>query len=143
MIEQIGTIATAVGVLLAAWQLRRSAVQSRTDFEDRVSEEYRRISQRIPVDALLGNSLPPEQQRECLPVFYQYVDLTNEQVFLRMTRRISKQTWTNWRDGIRSHLQRPAFSTAWAEIKVRAHENFHELRLLEKSNFEGDPATWT
>jgi hypothetical protein len=143
MVEQIGAIATAVGVLLGAWQLRRSAIQARTDFEDRVAEEYRRISQRIPVEALLGDGLSPEKQSECLAVFYQYIDLSNEQVFLRMTRRISKRTWVNWRDGIRSHLARSAFASAWQEIKVRAADNFDELRLLEKSNFEGDPATWS
>jgi hypothetical protein len=142
LVDQIGSFATAIGVLLASWQLRRTAIQARTDFEDRVVEEYRVIARRIPVDALLGAALPPDEQARCLDAFYHYIDLSNEQVFLRMTRRVSKATWQNWRDGIRSHLERPAFDDAWKDIKTRAGQNFRELRLLEQSNFEGDPATW-
>jgi hypothetical protein len=124
------------------WQLRRAAVQARTDFEDRLVAGYRTIAQRIPVEALLGGPLSSDEQARCLEAFYHYIDLSNEQVFLRMTRRVSKETWENWSDGIRSHLERPAFAQAWSEIKGRAGRNFGELRLLEKSNFEGDPATW-
>ena len=142
MIEQVGSIATALGVLVATWQLRRSAIQARTDFEDRVVEEYRRIAQQIHVEALLGGTLPSDEQARCMPGFYQYIDLCNEQVFLRITGRISKQTWFNWKDGIRSHLERPAFALAWTEIKERAGRNFSELRELEGRGFEGDPAKW-
>ncbi len=142
MHEQISAVATAVGVLFAAWQLHRGVIQSRTDFEDRVVEEYRRISHRLPVRALLGDALTADEQDACLSTFYQYIDLCNEQVFLRVTRRISERTWLNWRDGIRSHLERPAFAMAWEQIKRRSGKSFNELRILEQSNFEADPARW-
>lgn len=142
MAEAIGSYATALGVFLAAWQLYRSAQQARTDFEDRVVEEYRQIAQRIPVQALLGATLSPEEQQQCFQQFYHYIDLSNEQVFLRMNKRVSLETWRNWRDGIRSHLERPAFAAAWSDIKLRAGKNFNELRLLEEAHFEADPATW-
>ena len=92
--------------------------------------------------ALLGAELSSEEREQSLEAFYHYIDLSNEQVFLRMHRRVSKSTWQNWCSGIRSHLERPAFAEAWAEIKNRADHNFSELRRLEESRYKSDPASW-
>src|SRR5205807_1580893 len=74
--------------------------------------------------------------------FVHYVDLTNEQVFLRCIGRVSDETWENWCDGIRDMLARPAFGVAWSEIKRRAPHSFEELRHLEDSGFTADPKQW-
>lgn len=74
--------------------------------------------------------------------FYHYIDLTNEQVFLRIQGRVTAATWRNWREGIEGHLSRPAFQRAWEEIKLRAPESFTELRRLCASDFREDPKSW-
>ena len=138
----IASVATAIGVLIAAWQLWEARRQGRTEFEDGLAREYREIAQRIPVDALLGGELDEKTFAASLNDFYSYVDLSNEQVFLRMNRRVSKQTWDNWANGIRANLARAAFRRAWEHIKARAPDNFEELKRLEKQTFRGDPAQW-
>jgi len=77
-----------------------------------------------------------------LDTFYHYVDLTNEQISLRMKGRVTRATWANWADGIRSNLSRPAFRAAWAEIARLAPDSFDDLRRLEASDFRADPRSW-
>lgn len=138
----IGSIATAIAVLVAAWQLYRGSLQARTNFEDDLSREYRELARCIPVKALLGGELGVEEFEQAFPRLYQYIDLTNEQIFLRMNGRISKTTWFNWRDGIKSNLERPAFAQAWARIKEGSKGSFAELRRIEASGFSSDPRRW-
>jgi hypothetical protein len=138
----IGSIGTAVAVLVAAWQVCKSTQQARTDFEDDLSREYRELARCIPVKAHLGQELGEEEFEQVFPRLYQYIDLTNEQIFLRMNGRISKATWLNWRDGIKSNLGRPAFTQAWARIKKGSNGSFAELRNLEASGFSTDPRKW-
>jgi len=138
----IGSIGTMVAVLVAAWQIRRNTRQSTTDFEDDISREYRELAREIPIDALLGANLKENDLQAAFPRLYQYIDLSNEQVFLRMNGRISRSTWINWCDGIKSNLSRPAFDQAWKKTKKKSDGSFKELRQLEKDQFKTDPRSW-
>ncbi len=138
----LGSVATAVGVFLAWLAIRRGALQARTDFEDDLAGEYRKLAREMPPDALLGGELRQKDQEESLRLFYNYVDLSNEQTFLRKQGRVSKETWLFWCEGIKSNLERPAFKKAWDEIRLRAPKSFEELRRLESRNFTEDPNEW-
>ena len=138
----VGSIATALAVLVAACQVYRGTLQVRTNFEDELSREYRELARCIPVKAHLGDLLSPDEFDQAFPSLYQYIDLTNEQIFLRMNDRISRATWLNWQDGIKSNLGRPTFAQAWALIKKDATESFTELRKLEVNGFSDDPRKW-
>src|SRR2546426_7859574 len=116
----VGSIATAVAVLVAAWQVHRGTTQARITFEDELSREYRELARGIPVSAYLGDELTPEELESAFSSLHRYFDLTNEQIFLRMNGRISKATWRNWRDGIESNLKRPAFAHGWVRVKTCA-----------------------
>jgi len=135
----IASFATAVGVFLAWWQIRESSRQAKTTFEDSLSNEYRNLVQGIPVKALLGEDLDEEAYRDNLSELYHYIDLTNEQAFLRQRGRISPETWVNWRDGIQTTMSKPAFSRAWKEISERSPDSFGELRRLIDSGYTKDP----
>jgi hypothetical protein len=141
-LQTIASAATAIGVFFAAAQLWITRRQTTTAFEDALSKEYREIAQRLPVAALLGDRLDDGDQSTALQQFYHYIDLTNEQVFLRANRRISKTAWRNWVDGIQANLGQPAFRAAWEEIKSRAPDSFDELRRLEREAFRSDPRWW-
>jgi hypothetical protein len=141
-IQAIASVATAIGVFVAAAQLRTTKQQTRTQFEDDLTKQYREIARQLPIEALLGEELGDGKQREALPTFYRYIDLSNEQTFLRLNGRVSEETWYDWCDGMKSHFTRPAFKRAWEEIKVRAHGSFEELRRLEADGFTGDPQRW-
>lgn len=84
MAPVIGSLATALAVLMAAWQLYRGTLQNRTNFEDELSREYRELARSIPVKVHLGEVLSPEEFEQAFPRLYQYIDLTNEQIFLRL-----------------------------------------------------------
>jgi hypothetical protein len=138
----LASIATALGVFLAWWQIRLSGKQAVTAFEDTLSSQYRDLIQKLPVEALLGEDLDERFYREKLSEFYHYIDLTNEQIFLRQQGRVSSETWENWREGIKSMISRPAFSRAWEEISQKAPDSFNELRRLMKTDFAEDPNDW-
>jgi hypothetical protein len=129
-LSALSNIATAIGVGVAAYQLRITRKQNITAFEDSLSGQYRQIVSTLPLKALLGESLSDQEHCEHLQYFYRYIDLCNEQVFLHKSRRISNKTWLFWGDGILTNLSRPAFARAWQEIANRAKDDFDELRLL-------------
>jgi hypothetical protein len=133
--------ATAIGVLLAAWQLRRTVKQARVDFEDDLNREFRQITMAIPANARFGDELSDADFDGAFPSIYQYFDLTNEQVFLRMNGRVSKIAWADWNGGIQSTLAKPAFKKAWSRV-VESSNSFSELRRLVKSDFKEDPYYW-
>lgn len=141
-LQVVGTAATAFAVLLVWLQVRLQKRQAITAFEDSLAKEYRDVVQQIPVGALLGRTLGEEEQGSHLGSFYRYIDLTNQQVFLRKTGRISAETWCYWQDGIKDVLTLPAFADAWRTLKAQAPKTFQELRRLEDEGFKKDPSRW-
>lgn len=125
----IPAVTTAVGVLVAAWQLFRAHRQAVTAFEDSLAREYRELAAELPIEAFLGRNLTDQQYRQSSDKFYHYFDLSNEQVFLYQRKRVRASTWTFWKDGIGSNLRRPAFKRAWREVCERCSD-FSELREL-------------
>ncbi len=142
MLQDISAVATAIAVVVAAWQLFQTRRQERATFEDALAREFRDVAERIPVKALLGQELLPEELATALPAFYRYVDLCNEQAFLRLNGRVSRATWTNWSSGMRALFRRPAFRGAWEAIKLETGGSFEELRLLDAFDFFSDPRAW-
>lgn len=140
----VGSVTTAIAVLFAGQELKHTKQQAQSGFEDQLEREYRDIVAQLPVAALLGEALPGPLPDPALTAFYRYIDLTNQQIFLRQHSRIGQATWMSWREGIAHNLRRPAFAAAWAHIKEAAPEDFDELRRLEKSGFaaEDDPVDW-
>lgn len=148
-VQALVVLAATIGVFLTWKQVRltREQVelrkgQSTAEFENQLAREYRNISRDLPVEALLGDELSNSKQDEYLRGFYSYIDLSNQQVFLRFEGEVSAGTWENWAAGIESHLERVAFEIAWEEIKERSGDNFSELRRLEKEGFDSDPYNW-
>jgi hypothetical protein len=126
---------TVASVFVALWQFRWAKKQSRTRFEDDLAREYRHLIKTIPIEALLGDPLTEMDFSAAFSAFYHYIDLSNEQEFLRQRKKISRKTWQYWCDGIKSNLSLPAFARAWAEIKAARPKSFIELQELEKRGF--------
>ena len=135
-------VATLVSVSFAGYQLHLTKEQARTSFEDSLTQQYREIIRKIPVKALLKGDLSDEEHERAKDDFYRYFDLCNEQIFLRQTNRVSERTWTQWQEGIKSHLHRPDFEKAWRQIKRETEDDFFELKKLESYNFNSDPLRW-
>lgn len=134
ILSAIANAATALGALAAAWQLYLVHRQGITNFEDSFAKEYRALASKLPTKALLGEPLSDKEHTKHFDELYHYFDLCNEQAFLYKERRISEKTWTFWREGIASNIQRPAFQRAWCEIASRANGDFSELRTIFPPN---------
>lgn len=113
-IQEALSLATPASVLILAYQLWQRKKQFTTEFEDKLTDQYRDIVLEIPVEALLDDS-DEESYRGDLKHYYKYLDLTNEQIYLRKEGRVSKATWESWREGIEAHLERDDFRNAWEE----------------------------
>lgn len=137
-----GSIATALGVIFVGWQIWQTKKQNITAFEDEMSRQYREILKTIPVKALLEEDLSQQEFAEAMDGIYHYLDLSNEEVFLRQNGRVSQETWKSWCDGIKSNLSRKTFGQVWRIIQARVPDNFLELQTLEERNIKGDPRSW-
>jgi hypothetical protein len=100
------------------------------------------LARSIPVKVHLGEDLKSENFDNIFPRLYKYIDLSNEQVFLRMYSRVSRSTWINWCEGIKTNLSHRAFAQAWQIVKKQAVGSFEELRRPESSGFAEDPRAW-
>jgi uncharacterized membrane protein YfbV (UPF0208 family) len=69
-IQDVASIATAIGVFFAAIQLWHTRARAITTFEDSLANEYREIVGRLPTEALLGETLTLEVRRDKFRKFY-------------------------------------------------------------------------
>jgi hypothetical protein len=144
-LSDLAAIATAFGVLLVAAELVLARRQQRTAFEDQMSREYREIARCLPLEVFFSSEGefvgPADEVHPHLDGLFRYIDLCNEQVFLRKNRRISSSTWTNWAEGMEQNFRRPAFSAAWNSLRSKDADTFGELERLY-GNWDDDPALW-
>ncbi len=140
-VSAIAASVSALAVIFAMLQLRETKGVNQLQFEDGLAKEYRELVSRIPTQALLGTGLSPKEYAAAFDELFRYIDLSNEQVTLRMNRRISLEVWRSWCEGIKSNLALPTFERAWRDIQAKT-SSFQELRKLEKEKFEIDPASW-
>ena len=101
---------------VALFQIWRNAEQSKTTFEDSLTKEYREIIRRIPYKALVGKNLNKDEKNEAFNEIFNYMDICNEQIFLRMSGRVRKKTWLNWQEGMKTNFSLSIFETASKEV---------------------------
>ena len=141
---EVASVATAVGVVLVAAQLVLGRVQTRTALEDELTREYREIAPTLTAAAFFDC-----QDAACpLPAFrdhseyVRYLDPSNQQVFLRMQRRVSSKTWRLWSEGIEDNLRRPAFEAAWTYVRRHSSHSYQELASCYGNWHIGPPRVW-
>jgi hypothetical protein len=133
VVQAGASVATVIAVFFVWQQITLARKQATTTFEDSLSEQYRKIMESIPTDIWLGSelkALDDGQRSRCRDAIYRYIDLSNEQAFLHDKKRITDDTWTQWRDGIKYNLRLPAFEEVWIEVKEKCPASFKELRAL-------------
>lgn len=134
------SIATAVGVGFCGIQLRMSKKHNVSVFEDKLDEQYRTIAMALPVDILIGNPTTEDNRNEVRELIFNYLDLSNEEVYLRAKGRISDLTWHSWRLGIHAHMTKPAFIDVFEEVKSAS--GFSYLERIVEEDFRIDPKSW-
>ncbi|MBU2883339.1 hypothetical protein KO525_14355 [Psychrosphaera sp. B3R10] len=136
----VGSLVTALGVGFGAWQIKVGKEQAQATFEDSLDQQYRSLSMELPVSVLIGEPVEESDRNQVRELIYNYLDLSNEQVYLRAKGRISKHTWTSWSQGIKLHLAKPSFAEVYSEIKDKC--DFTYLNRLVASDFQSDPKSW-
>lgn len=136
----IGSLATAIGVCFGAWQIKVGKDQDQATFEDSLDQQYRSLAMDLPVNVLIGEPVEESDRNKVRELIFNYLDLANEQVYLRSKGRICKHTWSSWSSGIRLHLAKPAFSEVYIEIKDKC--DFTYLNRLVAGDFSSDPKDW-
>lgn len=141
-ISAMGALASMAGVWFVWQQVRLAKEIAKDEFEDGLSKEYRELASRIPTKALLGAGLSPQEYERTFDELFRYIDLSNEQVTLRMRDRIRDETWVSWSAGIEFNLNLPVFHRAWNEVQKHNPTQFAELKRLVADSFRADPKTW-
>lgn len=133
---QVGSLATAAGVLFAAGQVKAQRTQFRTSFQDDLWREQREIISGLPIEFVLmppgAAGFDPERlgERE-LSLLYRYFDLCNEEALFARLGRVGANTWYTWSEGIVHNMRRPAFAHAWTSVGgTRAASEFRELAAV-------------
>ena len=137
----VASVVSAFSVIFIICQLRLTKDIAQLTFEDSLNKEYRELCQKLPYKVFLKEQLSETELEDVMDEFYSYFDLSNQQVFLRATARLSEKTWMNWRDGIRANLDLPNFKYAWSVFE-KDEKIFNELKQIIKKNFEEDPVKW-
>ena len=138
----IASIATAIGVGIAAWQIWRNANQTKTSFEDSLTKEYRELMRSVPYQALIGKEVSEAEEKQSKEAIYNYLDFCNQQLFLRINNRVRKSTWIEWREGMKINFGLPLFSKVADEVLNEVPDIYSELRRIRDEDFETDPADW-
>lgn len=133
---------TLVGVAVALCQFRKNNKQQVTNFEDSLTKEYREIVRRIPYKALVGDKLSSQERVYAYNEVYNYMDLCNEQVFLRKSGRVGKATWGNWQEGMSTNFDLEVFKEASEEVFKKLDDNFEDLKRVKKALYRTDPRCW-
>lgn len=131
-----------IGVVVALWQIWRNNEQQKTSFEDSLTKEYRDIVRRIPYKALMGEELNEAERETAYNEIFNYMDLCNEQIFLRMSGRVRKNTWNNWQEGMHTNYSQSVFKNASEEVFLKVPNNFKELKKVLGSEYRSDPKKW-
>ena len=127
---------------VALFQIWRNAEQSKTTFEDSLTKEYREIIRKIPYKALVGDKLNGDEKNEAFNEIFNYMDICNEQIFLRMSGRVRISTWLNWQEGMETNFSLSIFEIVSKEVFDKLPSNFKELKRVQESKYNTDPKKW-
>ena len=141
LIADSAGIATALGVAFAGLQLKQGRRQRQLQFEDGFARQYRELIKPGLEHPLLSN-LPKAERSAVSVTSFSYIDLCNEQVYLRMQGRVATETWREWAEGIASYFRSGQVPAAWLVVHAHLDDEFHELALFLASR-GSDPRTWS
>lgn len=120
-----------LAVLAAVWQVFLRSKMMHRDIEVTFVQRYWQImDRRSPRFVLTGK---PRAADEI--VILQYVQLCEDEIALRRTGTVSKQTWLFWEDAIRNQLAVPAYARVLNAFEATEFSGLRQL-LAAKSGYD-------
>jgi hypothetical protein len=136
VLEDIAWVATAVGVLVAAFSVRAANSQRRRQFETIYVQRYWALMDQLSLDALKDGQSKPHNSMGPLTVadgqeichndqriVHSYLRLCEDELELRREGWISSETWAIWQAGIAAQLQRWPFRPLWRDTNLQTGPN--------------------
>lgn len=141
----IGTIIsafTALGTVFGAYiiynQLKINQIVYQSTFENDIVKRFYKITNDITFKVMFLKKGELEFTKlldEKINFFYQYFDLTNQELFLNEKKRINPDTWIEWKEGIVWIMKLDSFKYAWEKVNEKcADDTFNEFREFIKEN---------
>ena len=131
MVQDIASVATAVGVLIAVVGLRQARKQRLRQFEGFYVERYWKLMDQLSVAVLRGRGKGSSSDDD-EKIVRAYLLLCEDELDLRADGWISDATWRIWGKEIRAQIEHWPFREIWNSIKEESPEQsepgFHRLR---------------
>jgi hypothetical protein len=142
IVQLTANIAASIGIIYGAIQIFQNKKLRNVEFENTINDEYRSIIKEIPWDVFVGKELENNEHYKRMDDYYRYFDLSNNEIILRMNKRISYKMWKEWESGIKDFLKKIEIEKAYNEI-VLNNEIFNEIYYFVKRNINNDdPYKW-
>ena len=146
MIQDIASIATAIGVYLAVIGLRQARVQRVRQFESMFVQRYWKLMDDLSLQAWQGM---PRRRGRVAPADEKavraYFQLCEDEMELRAEGWISTPTWKLWAKGIRHQAARWPFSVVLAMLlRERPANMVHLHRFIADPQYDPrSTSPWT
>ncbi|MEO8262345.1 MAG: hypothetical protein ABI566_07220 [Pseudolysinimonas sp.] len=127
--------ATALAIVIGAWQLLFHSRQMHRDFESLYVERYWQIMDRRSNDWILKGKTKPEDET----IIRQYLQLCEDEIDLRELGRVSDGTWKFWADAIRMQAGVEPYVSTLRKLGTRAYPSVS--RLMREPDW--DPCVWS
>jgi hypothetical protein len=95
------------------------------------------------VATAIGVAIGVWQIREGAKIAQAQFEDALDQQYRSLAEDIPVDALLDWSDGIRDHLEKPAFQKVWIEVKSEAPGTFSFLERLEDGDFKIDPRRWS
>jgi hypothetical protein len=137
LIGDIASVATAFGVLVAAWALLQARRLRLRHFEDMFVARYWKLMDGLSLTVLRGEANNPVCDRDERAI-RAYFQLCEDELELRAHGWITDATWGIWANGIRLQMRQWPFEDLWRTVteSESGRGRFEYLRA-----FMADPST--
>ena len=142
----VGTFTTAVLLIYTIRQLRAMSSQNwiliYSDYTKRYAEIIKNFPENINEPDFAYNKLGPEKRDKTMRMMRLYFDLCYEEHSMYYKyRKIEKDVWMDWKEGIEATVRNKAFRVAWKKIqkdtfypKTGDFNRFIEAAMTEVTN---------
>lgn len=134
--DDLSSLATAIGVLAASYQLWQGRRQLRAGFERTFVERYEHIVRDIDLEVILDGAPVDFDDADVARALFHYFELCEEELYYRAHRRVSRATWRDWWYGIRSLLTNPAIRDAFDRMNERCGGNRYRHMTVAVTRLE-------
>jgi len=144
-IASASVAAVVISALAIAAALKGVRDQLRVTIFLTYTERYSKIMNEVPFEARQPGSgyrltsRPDDERTRVLEAFREYFNLCSEEMWLYKHRRIDRETWNIWEQGMRQVARFPSFLESWQvlNIEYEYYDDFQRFITREMIPYSG------